>query len=150
MNYVLGLLFNYKQYKNNGRIRIFADGHLVEEILLEKDIKDKIKRGGNETIIEEHGLEWNKTHPAMYKKLQEKKEADYFKNAIKIKDELDETEKKRFEFKRNLDRRWHIKKSRQDKGGKSKPKPAAVCHIYRHPEKHLLFEINEETEINDG
>lgn len=143
MNYVLGLLFNYSHYKNNGRIRIFADEHFVEEVILDKDIKDGIKRGGNELLIEEHGLEWNKTYPSMYKRLQIKKEYDYNENAIKIKDELNETEKKRFDFKKRLDRINQITKSKQDKG-RPKPKPTDVCHIYRHPEKLFLFDINED------
>lgn len=142
MKYVLGLLFNYKHYRNNARLRIFAGEHFVDEIILDKDIKESLKSGGEQSLLEEHCLEWNKTHPAMYKELQEKKESDYLKNALKIKDTLDDREKKRFELKVHLDYAGQDKKSHQE--GREKPNPLEVCHIYRHPQRLFLFEINED------
>jgi len=42
MSYVLALLFEYKRYKQDAVIKIYADDHLVDEVILEKDIKLKV------------------------------------------------------------------------------------------------------------
>jgi len=46
MKYVLGLLFEYKRYKKNARIRIFSDDVLVDEITLDQDIGYSVSRIG--------------------------------------------------------------------------------------------------------
>ena len=46
MKYVLGLLFQYKRYKKNARIRIFSDDVLVDEITLDQDIGYSVSRIG--------------------------------------------------------------------------------------------------------
>lgn len=39
MSYLLGLCFTFKRYRNNANMRIYADDHLVDEFLLDRDIK---------------------------------------------------------------------------------------------------------------
>ena len=39
MNYILGLLFEYKRYKHDAIIRIYADDFLIDEFSLKKDIE---------------------------------------------------------------------------------------------------------------
>jgi len=146
MKYVLGLLFNYKHYKNNARLRIFAGDRFVDEIILDKDIGNSIKRGGRESN-EEQCLEWNRTHPAMYNELQENKEADYLKNALQIKDELNDSEKTIFEKK--IKKRKRRLKNKSQQKGIVKPAPVDMCYIYRHPQKLFLFEIKENFLHND-
>ena len=46
MKYVLGLLFQYKRYKKNARIRIFSNDVLVDEITLDQDIGYSVSRIG--------------------------------------------------------------------------------------------------------
>ena len=41
MSYILGLLFTYSRYKHDAVVRIYADGHLVDELCLSDDIKIK-------------------------------------------------------------------------------------------------------------
>ena len=41
MKYVLGLLFEYKYYKNPANIKIFSNNQLIDEIDLTEDIKMK-------------------------------------------------------------------------------------------------------------
>ena len=41
MNYILGLLFEYKRYKHDLVIRIYADDFLIDELRLNKDIELK-------------------------------------------------------------------------------------------------------------
>lgn len=41
MSYVLALYFEYKRYKKDAVIKIFADDHLVDELILKSDVKLK-------------------------------------------------------------------------------------------------------------
>ena len=41
MKYVLGLLFEYKYYKNPANIKIFSNNQLIDEIDLTEDVKMK-------------------------------------------------------------------------------------------------------------
>ena len=45
MKYVLGLLFEYKYYKNPANIKIFSNNQLIDEIDLTEDIKIKNMSG---------------------------------------------------------------------------------------------------------
>lgn len=54
MKYVLGLLFNYKKYKKNARIRIFSEDLLVDEITLDRDIRNSVCRMGKDLLSEKY------------------------------------------------------------------------------------------------
>ena len=64
MFHVLMLLFEYKRYKKDALIRIYADDHLVDEITLEKEIKLKAVKYPEEGIYRDRmGIPPNQEYP---------------------------------------------------------------------------------------
>ena len=64
MSYVLMLLFEYKRYKQDALVRIYADDHLVDEITLKKDIKLKSIKYPEDGIYRERmGIPPNQEYP---------------------------------------------------------------------------------------
>ena len=64
MSYFLMLLFEYKRYKKDAMIRIYADDHLVDEVILEKEIKLKAVKYPEEGIYRERmGIPHKQEYP---------------------------------------------------------------------------------------
>lgn len=142
MKYILGISILHKSYKNKkSSIRIFSNDHLIDEIILEEDIK-MVTKTSSSSFSNKH-MFTEKNHPsytAMYTDMMKKIVNDYKQKFLSAKNQSEQPDKLIDQYLQDVDDRmkelngemvdWFIPWDRVRK--------------YEMPDKLFLYEIDED------